>query len=126
MVDEQHLRLNVAWPDLQSDDVLKTNISLSELKQKYDMDHFIVDLIDCKPLVLRYLCLDSKINMTPVALNCSKEQQLANSGVFRKFFVGSTYYNVKQSPYGRKSNQTSTTVIRKAEIIGDSGKVLFV
>jgi hypothetical protein len=110
------------WPEFGSADIPPSPMSESELQTKYKMDHFVVNLIDCRKFVLRYLCQENKINLIPVALQCTQEEQLVNSGAFKKFLVGDTYYKVNVAEYGRRSKQTSTVPIRNAQIIGDSGK----
>lgn len=85
------------------------------------MEYFVSDLLEGDSHVIRYLCKDKKINLIPLALKHSREQDIVNSGKFVKFGVGDTFYNVKTALYGNRSKQTSTTIIRPAEFFSDSG-----
>lgn len=87
------------------------------------MDHYAVDLLEGDPHVIRYLAKACHLNLIPLALKHSREEQVVNSGYFRKFCIGETYYNVKVADYGNRSKQTSTAPLRPAEYFSDSGKV---
>ncbi|GAA5809321.1 hypothetical protein MFLAVUS_002728 [Mucor flavus] len=119
IIDEKRLKVNVTWPDV-GDDVLRTPTSEAELQAKLKMDHYAISLLEGDPHVIRYLAKESKLNLIPLALKHSREEDIVNSGLFQKFCVGTTYYNVKVSEYGRRSKQTSTTPLRNAEFFGDS------
>lgn len=67
--------------------------------------------------------MENYINKYPVALQCSREQEIVNNGGFGKFAIGRTFYNVKTSLYGRRGKQTTTTSLRNAEFLGDSSKL---
>lgn len=88
------------------------------------MDHYASTLLEGDAHVMRYLGKETHINQIPLALQRTREEEIANSGMFRKFCVGQTYYNVKTSDYGKRSKQTSTNPLRNAEFLGDSGKIL--
>ncbi|KAI7902560.1 uncharacterized protein BX663DRAFT_435036, partial [Cokeromyces recurvatus] len=120
LVDKQKWRVNFSWPDDLSDTSTESPISTEELKRKFDMDDFIVNLIDVPEYIKRYLCLERKIHLFPVALHCSREREVASSGIFGKFNVGHTSYIVKASQYGTKARQTTATAIRNAEYLGNS------
>lgn len=112
------------WPGPLPDDILRPSVTKEVLQQKYDMDYFVTDLIDAPPYVLKTLCMEKYINKYPVALKCSKEQAVVNSGIFRKFAIGQTLYNVITSRYGEQGKQTTTTMVRNAEFLGDSSKLI--
>jgi hypothetical protein len=116
------LKLNVAWPDDISDESIRSPVTEEELRTKYKMDHFVINLLEGEKHVLRYLCKECKLHLIPLALQRSREEEIVNTDAFQKFCVGKTYYNVKKSDYGKRSKQTSTSPIRDAELIGDSGK----
>ncbi|KAI9263546.1 hypothetical protein EDC94DRAFT_670761 [Helicostylum pulchrum] len=119
IIDEKRLKVNVTWPDV-GDEVLRTPTSEAELQARLRMDHYAINLLEGDPHVIRYLAKESKLNLIPLALKHSREEDIVNSGLFQKFCVGTTYYNVKVSDYGRRSKQTSTTPLRNAEFFGDS------
>lgn len=122
-MDEQRLKVNVSWPSV-GNEVLQTPTSEADLQSKYSMDHYASGLLEGDPHVMRYLGAAAKISAIPLALNHSREEEIANSGIFRKFCVGQTFYNVKVSDYGRKSKQTSTTPIRNSQFLGEAGMIL--
>jgi hypothetical protein len=104
------LKLNVAWPDDISDESIRSPVTEEELRTKYKMDHFVINLLEGEKHVLRYLCKECKLHLIPLALQRSREEEIVNTDAFQK------------SDYGKRSKQTSTSPIRDAELIGDSGK----
>jgi chromosome segregation ATPase len=113
-------KVSISWPGELSENLRKTPCSNEDLRSRFGMDYFVSDLLEGPELILRTLCLEANINKIPVALKSSKERDIVNSGIFRKFGIGSTFYNVKSSVYGRQSKQTMTTNVRKAAYLGDS------
>ncbi|KAG2201411.1 hypothetical protein INT47_001460 [Mucor saturninus] len=119
LVDEKKLKVNVAWPSV-GNEVLRTPTSAAELKSRYGMDYYASDILEGDPHVMRYLAQEARISKIPLALSHSSEENISNSGIFQKFCVGQTYYNVKTAEYGKRNKQTSTTPIRTAEYLGEA------
>lgn len=115
-------KVSSSWPGEISDDVLRTPCSTEMLRSKFDMDFFVSDLIEAPNYILKTLCLENYINRYPVAIQSSREEGIVNSGIFGKFAIGRTLYNVKTSLYGNRSKQTTTTMVRNAEYLGDTSK----
>jgi chromosome segregation ATPase len=113
-------KVSISWPGELPDSLRKTPCSTEDLRTKFGMDYFVSDLLEGPEFILRALCLEANINRLPVAIKSSKERQLVESGLFKKFGIGSTFYNVKSSAYGKQSKQTITTAVRKAMYLGNS------
>ncbi|KAI9302125.1 P-loop containing nucleoside triphosphate hydrolase protein [Cunninghamella echinulata] len=63
MVDKQKLRLTASWPgNIDVDALINTPCSDEELKARFGLDHFVLNLLDGPPLVLAYLCQQININ----------------------------------------------------------------
>lgn len=115
------MKINVACPDRITENDIKTPTTVEELRDRYKMDYYVSDLLQGDDLIIKYLCKDKTINKLPVALKRSHEEELVNHSPFQKFAIGETFYNVKVSDYGRRSKQTSTSIIRPSEFFNNSG-----
>ncbi|KAI8098336.1 P-loop containing nucleoside triphosphate hydrolase protein [Gilbertella persicaria] len=101
--------VSINWPGEIPDNAIKTRLTPAELKERYKMDYFVSDLIQCPDPIFRLLCNEVYINMIPVALECSRELDIVNSNIFRKFAIGQTFYNVKTSIYVDVEARTQLT-----------------
>ncbi|KAI8988303.1 P-loop containing nucleoside triphosphate hydrolase protein [Mycotypha africana] len=118
-IDKQQWKVRIQWSPTNEGDS-RTPISTEELRSRFKLDYFVSDLIECPTIVHRALCQDSNINLIPVALQGVNPAQIASSGIFRKFVVGQTFYNVKTSNYGKRSKQITTSAIRNEYWLGES------
>ncbi|KAI9282248.1 hypothetical protein BY458DRAFT_429086 [Sporodiniella umbellata] len=119
MITERKLRVTTAWPGEFSKDVLKTPSTTEELRNKFKFEYYIADLIRAPDFVLKYLCLENKINLIPVSLQQVEEERIVNSGIFKRFTAAQNHYRVKNSRYS-DSYQTEVTVLRPAQLLNDS------
>ncbi|CAO3703824.1 unnamed protein product [Rhizopus stolonifer] len=119
IINEKKLRVTTAWPDQFPNNVLKTPTSAEELRQRFKLEHYMVDLLQAPEFLLKYLCLEKKINLVPVSLQMIDEERIVNSGVFRKFTAAQNYYNVKPNKYSNNF-QTEVNVLRPAQLLNDS------
>lgn len=125
LVDEKKLKVNVAWPSV-GNEVLRTPTPEAELHRSYGMDYYAIGVLEGDSHVMRYLAQEANITKIPLAIRHENEENISNSGIFQKFCVGETFYNVKTSDYGRRVKQTSTTPIRNAEYLGEAGKTIHI
>lgn len=120
-VDKQKWKVTVNWPDLNpAIDYRKAPAPREDLKAKLGLDYYISDLLDGPKYVIDTLCLDTYINLIPATINRINEQQVVNAGLFQKFAAGETFYVVKTSNYGKKSKQTQTSIIPRAQYLSDT------
>ncbi|KAI9477764.1 MAG: hypothetical protein EXX96DRAFT_225498 [Benjaminiella poitrasii] len=120
LVDKEKWKVNFSWPDDLSNVATRPPISTEELQRKFDMDDFVINLIEAPEYIKRYLCSERKLHLYPVALKCTREREVVSSGIFAKFNVDQTAYIVKKSLYGAQAKQTTATSIRNAEYLSDS------
>ncbi|KAG0767977.1 hypothetical protein G6F57_000086 [Rhizopus arrhizus] len=119
-IDQHGWKLTAAWPDRLREDVTRTPTSTEELRQKFKFEHYMVDLIQAPEFVLKYLCMETKINLIPVSLQPINEEPVVNSGVFQKFTSAQSFYNVKPNRYSKGSYQTEVNLLRPAQLLNDS------
>ncbi|KAI9016538.1 hypothetical protein CLU79DRAFT_763165 [Phycomyces nitens] len=119
-VDKQKLRLTVSWPGENGDQQFQTPMSEEQLRTKYEMEHFVSDLLEGPPTVIKYLCQQTKIHLIPVSLYQEDQQRIANCGQFKKFIIKNSFYNVKQYSYGRGGKQTAIRQFKPASVLADS------
>ncbi|KAI8374537.1 uncharacterized protein BYT42DRAFT_576698 [Radiomyces spectabilis] len=119
-VDKKGWRLTVSWPDQLDPNGVKPPISDEELKQRFGLDHFIVNLVDAPPIVISYLCLQAKIHLIPVSLQTVDEARMSNCGLFQRYIMGDNTYIVKRYSYGSGGNQTTVRKIERATVLNDS------
>lgn len=120
-IDKQKLKITVNWPDLNpAIDYRKAPAPREDLKSRLGLDYYISDLLDGPKYVIDTLCLDTYINLIPATINRINEQQVVDAGLFQKFAAGETYYVVKTSNYGKRSKQTQTSIIPRAQYLSDT------
>ncbi|KAI8088924.1 uncharacterized protein BX664DRAFT_123673 [Halteromyces radiatus] len=121
MADKQKLRLTAAWPgDINIPSLIQTPFTDAELKAKFGLDHFIINLLDGPPIVLAYLCQQAHINSFPVSLNQVKIENIVEQSPFQRFAIGGNIYRVKKYRYGRGGFQTTVRSIVPAKILTDT------
>ncbi|KAF7723238.1 Structural maintenance of chromosomes protein 5 [Apophysomyces ossiformis] len=119
-VDKMGLRLTVGWPDTVQRSDIETPMTDEELKRRYGLDHFVVNLLTGPQIVLDYLCVQAKINLMPVSLNVVNEAKLADEGTFMRYIMNDSVYETKRYSYGTGGNQTTVRKIRRATLLTDS------
>ncbi|ORX55049.1 hypothetical protein DM01DRAFT_186669 [Hesseltinella vesiculosa] len=121
LADKQGLRITAAWPgNISIEDVMKTPCSPEELKTKYKLDYFVMDLLEGAPIVLAYLCQQAKINLCPLSLRAMDPRPLVDDSPFQSFILDKNSYRVRTYTYGRGGTQTSVRGIHPARVLNDS------
>ncbi|KAL7316093.1 Structural maintenance of chromosomes protein 5, variant 2 [Mucor circinelloides] len=121
LMDEMKLKINIAWPKLNPDqDYRKTPTPTENLRARLGMDYYISDLLDGPKYVVDTLCRDCYLNQTPVTVSRVNEKQIVESELFQRFIAGTTMYKVKSSLYGKKSKQTQTSTVPRAQYLGNA------
>ncbi|KAI7872034.1 hypothetical protein BDF14DRAFT_1755553 [Spinellus fusiger] len=119
-IDKLNLKLTVSWPGEIDAKSIQPLMSEEKLKKEYNMDHFVVNLLDGPPLVLKYLCQQSKIHLIPVTINQCSQEKIVNSDKFKKFIIKSNLYEVNKYSYGKGGRQTAIRMFKPATILADS------
>ncbi|CEJ02429.1 hypothetical protein RMCBS344292_16435 [Rhizopus microsporus] len=118
--DEQKWRITAALPEELSDDLLNKPTTTEELREKFKFEHYMVDLVQAPKYLLKYICLETKMNMIPVSLKPTDERHIANSGIFQKFTAAQSYYNVRPNRYRHGTYQTEVNHLPPARVLNDS------
>ncbi|KAI8330175.1 P-loop containing nucleoside triphosphate hydrolase protein [Chlamydoabsidia padenii] len=127
LVDKQKLRLTAGWPgDIDVSAVTRTPCTEENLKERFGLEHFVINLLDGPALVLAYLCQQVYINTYPVSLAKVNIEKIVDESNFQRFVVANNSYRVKKYAYGRGGSQTTVRTVPKAMILNDTmDKVLF-
>ncbi|SAM05558.1 hypothetical protein [Absidia glauca] len=124
LVDKQKLRLTAGWPgNIDVSAVTRTPCTDQTLKERYGLDHFVINLIDGPPMVLAYLCQQAHINNYPVGLrNLNKNQieKIVEESNFQRFVVENNSYRVKKYSFGRGGSQTTVHPNPPAVVLNDT------
>ncbi|KAI8074862.1 hypothetical protein BC940DRAFT_362946 [Gongronella butleri] len=120
VVDGMKLRVTAAWPgDIDYDEAIRTPMSETELRDRFKMDHFIINLVEGPRVILAYLCQQVYLHQCPVSLRAQNPKPLVDSGQFGAFMMGRSAYRVRSYSYGRGGAQTTTREILPARILKD-------
>ncbi|CDH54512.1 p-loop containing nucleoside triphosphatehydrolase protein [Lichtheimia corymbifera JMRC:FSU:9682] len=121
VMDKQKLRVTAYWPKLNPNDLdVQAPMSNEDLRKKFGLDYFVHELLDGPQYVIKSLAQSCYINLVPVSLRQLDENRLAQSGVFQKFAMNDSIYEVKSYSFGQGGQQTNVRAIRRSEFFTDS------
>ncbi|KAI7875309.1 P-loop containing nucleoside triphosphate hydrolase protein [Lichtheimia hyalospora FSU 10163] len=119
VMDKQGLRVTAYWPDLDDLEV-QSPMSQEDLRNKFGMDYFVHELLEGPQYVIKALAESCYIHLVPVSLRQLNENRIAQSGVFRKFAMNDSIYEVRKYNFGQGGQQTTVRAVRRSEFFTDS------